>query len=199
MNRCDTSLVYVLWGTSQKLPKNICLRNDFVPPMIQPVRLIFYDLVLYDLISTLISHVLILGPQLFLLYSGGNTVRRQTIDHVDNFDVFLPLNIEHKVRALQYDPTTDVIYWIEVYHEHAYICTSLANGSDYRELQISDNKDFLTAPLDIALDPYGKQLYWTDDISKNIKVISLATGVIGTLVDGEHSNPVSIALDPKRG
>lgn len=139
-----------------------------------------------------------LGPQLFLLYSDGKAIRRQTIDHADNFDVFLPLNIQHKVLALEYDPRTDMIYWISVYEDFASVYRSFPNGSRTEKIPTSSDDD-LTSPLDIALDPYGKQLYWTDDISRSIKVTSLTSGVIGTLVNDEESTPKSIALDPKRG
>ena len=139
------------------------------------------------------------GPQLFLLYSAKREVRRQTIDHADNFDLSLPLNIQKKVRALEYDLTTDMIYWIDAYDDHANIYRSFPNGTQKEEIVTSDDKNVSATPLDIALDPYGKQLYWTDDISKNIKVTSLTTNVVGTLVSDELGNPTSIALDPKRG
>ena len=141
-----------------------------------------------------------LGPQLFLLYSGGKKIRRQTIDHADNFDVFLPLTIRHKVQALEYDLTTDMVYWIESYEgENRMIYRSFPNGTKLEEMPRSDDQEVLTSPLDIALDPYGKQLYWTDGISMTIKVTSLTTNVVGILVSDENTNPESIALDPKRG
>ena len=139
-----------------------------------------------------------LGPQLFLLYSDGKRVRRQTIDHADNFDVFLPLKVDNKVQALEYDPTTDMIYWIDVYGDHAYIYRSFSNGSSTENIATSSKKE-VTSPRDIALDPYGKQLYWTDDISGSIKVTSLTSNQVGTLVSGENGKPTSIAVDSKRG
>ena len=147
-----------------------------------------------------IIHLSTLGPQLFLLYSGGKKIRRQTIDHGDNFDVFLPLTIRHKVQALEYDLTTDMIYWIESYeNDNGKIYRSFPNGTKLEEMPTSDDEEVLTSPLDIALDPYGKQLYWTDDESKTIKVTSLTTNVVGILVNDENTNATSIALDPKRG
>lgn len=146
------------------------------------------------------SNPITLGPQLFLLYSDKDRVRRQTINDADNFDVFLPLKVQHKVRALAYDPTTDMVYWIDVFDkERAFIYRSLPNGTDAEEIATSNHKEVLTSPRDIALDPYGKQLYWTDDISGSIIVTSLTTNVVGTLVSGENGHPKSIALDPKNG
>lgn len=144
-------------------------------------------------------YLFLLGPQLFLLYSGGKRIRRQTIDDADNFDVFLPLTIGHKVQALEYDLTTDMIYWIESYDENRLIYRSFPNGTKLEKMPNSNDEEVLTSPLDIALDPYGKQLYWTDDVSKTIKVTGLTTNVVGILVDDENTNPGSIALDPKRG
>jgi DNA-binding beta-propeller fold protein YncE len=139
------------------------------------------------------------GPQLFLLYSDGEKVRRQTLDHADNFDIFLPLDVHHKVKALEYDPTTDMIYWIDAYDDEASIYRSFSNGTKMESVATSSHKETLTTPLDIALDPYGKQLYWTDDVSRNIKVTSLTSDEVGTLVSSENGEPKSIALDPKRG
>ena len=137
---------------------------------------------------------------MFLLYSGGKTIRRRTIDHADNFDVFLPLTIRHKVQALEYDPTTDMVYWIESSDQLGrVIYRSFQNGTKLEKIPTSDDREVLTSPLDIALDPYGKQLYWIDDISKAIKVTSLTKNAVGILVSDENTNPLSISLDPKRG
>ena len=139
------------------------------------------------------------GPQLFMLYNGGSKVHRRTIDHGDNFDVILPLTIRHKIRALEYDPTTDMIYWIETYDYQGMIYRSFPNGTKFERMKTTSDGFALPFPLDIALDPYGKQLYWTDDISKTIKVTSLATNTVDILVSDKNVNPTSIALDPKRG
>ena len=137
---------------------------------------------------------------MFLLYSGGKTIRRRTIDHADNLDVFLPLTIRHKVQALEYDPTTDMVYWIESFDQLGrVIYRSFQNGTKLEKMPTSDDREVLTSPLDIALDPYGKQLYWIDDISKAIKVTSLTKNAVGILVSDENANPLSISLDPKRG
>ena len=92
-----------------------------------------------------------------------------------------------------------MIYWIDASAEHSSIYRSFSNGTKKELIPTSSSKEELTHPLDIALDPYGKQLYWIDDMAKQIKVISLETNVAGTLVSGENGSPTSIALDPKRG
>lgn len=135
---------------------------------------------------------------MFILYIDGKKVRRRTIDHTDNFDIFLPLTIRHKMQALEYDPTTDMIYWLSRDGYQRMIYRSFPNGTKLKEMKSSVDKE-RSFPLDIALDPYGKQLYWTDDISKTIKVTSLTTNTVDILVRDENVNPTSIALDPKRG
>ena len=119
---------------------------------------------------------------------------------MDDLDVVIPVHIRQKVRALEYDLTTDIIYWIDENDAQASILKSFANGSNEEEVEHSESKEVLSTPSDIALDPYGKQLYWTDRSAKNIKVTSLVTGFTGVVVDEEDGNtPKSIALDPKRG
>ena len=129
-----------------------------------------------------------------------------TITEQDNLDVILPLRIHHEVRAVEYDLTNDMVYWIDGLwtdklkrkHWKGSIMKSFANGSKVDKMISSDKEDFISA-LDIALDPYGKQLYWTDVVANSIKVTSLTTGVTGTVVEVAGSSPRSIALDPKRG
>ena len=125
-----------------------------------------------------------------------------TITEQDNLDVILPLRIRHEVRAVEYDLTNDMVYWIDgLWTDDRWkgsIMKSFANGSKVDKIISSDKEEFVS-PLDIALDPYGKQLYWTDVVANSIKVTSLTTGVTGTVVEVAGSSPRSIALDPKRG
>ena len=94
---------------------------------------------------------------------------------------------------------SDMIYWIDEYDDQGSIYRGFSNGTGKEEVSRSDDKEVLTSPIDIALDPYGKQLYWTDAITSTIKITSLTTNVVGTIVSSEGGEPKSIALDPKRG
>ena len=125
-------------------------------------------------------------------------LRRQTIDEVDNFDVYLPIKIQQKIVALDYDVISDMVYWLE-YNEQTHIYRSYANGTHKERIPSSDDREVIASPIDIAIDPYGRQLYWTDHDSKRIKVTNLISFVIGTVVSEDNGNPSHIALDPKRG
>ena len=113
--------------------------------------------------------------------------------------MILPLKITHRVKSLEFDVIEDMVYWIDEYGDQRSIHCSLANGSMSGIVVHGSDKDLLTSPIDMALDPYSRHLYWTDDVARNIKITSLTTRATGIIVDGRRSAPRSITLDPKRG
>ena len=55
-------------------------------------------------------------------------------------------------------------------------------------------------PFDLAVDPYGQQLYWTDAVSNSIKVYSLKNMTnLGVVFREENVYPRSIVLYPEKG
>jgi len=52
-------------------------------------------------------------------------------------------------------------------------------------------------PYDIAIDPYARMLYWSDQAQNVITVMRLNGTVIGVIVTDGH--PRSIALAPEDG
>ena len=55
----------------------------------------------------------------------------------------------------------------------------------------------LFQPVDIAIDPYSRHLYWSDSLHNVINVTRLDMQAVGVIVDGQK--PRSIALAPQKG
>ena len=55
------------------------------------------------------------------------------------------------------------------------------------------------APYDLAVDPYGRQLYWMDTASNSNKVYSLKNKTnLGVVFREENVHPRSIVLYPEK-
>ena len=57
-------------------------------------------------------------------------------------------------------------------------------------------------PYDIAIDPFGRYLYWTDDKENVINVTSLVGNkfpTVGTFISGKDQKPRKLALDSVNG
>ncbi len=57
----------------------------------------------------------------------------------------------------------------------------------------------LFQPVDIAIDPYSRHIYWSDSLNNVINVTRLDMQAVGVIVDGPHQKPRSIALAPQKG
>ena len=65
---------------------------------------------------------------------------------------------------------------------------------------IANPKEALFLPYDIAIDPYSKKLYWSDQKNNVINVTRLDQWPVGVVVSGEgNQQPRKIALAPKYG
>ena len=65
---------------------------------------------------------------------------------------------------------------------------------------IANPKGTLFYPYDIAIDPYSRRLYWSDQKNNVINVTRLDLISVGVVVSSENNQqPRKIALAPKDG
>ena len=102
-----------------------------------------------------------------MLLSTKKEIRRVLINSADNVDVVLPVRGLNNVLAIDYDIKSQLVFWIDG-HTNQIMCAQ-QNGTGVQTLRISKN----ASPFDLAIDPYGQLLYWTDSVSNSINVYSL--------------------------
>ena len=98
------------------------------------------------------------------------------------------------VTKIAYDVATNIIYWVE--HRSHRIMRAYINGTRTTNPFISTD----LRPFDIAIDPYGGQLYFTETTTNKIYVYNLRKDkMIGAIVSGRIKKPRSIVLYPEKG
>ena len=134
------------------------------------------------------------APSVFLLYSTKKDIRRILFNSSDNLDVVLPVGGLSNVLAIDYDINSHLVFWID--GNTKTIRCAFQNGTGMKIIKL----DADAVPYDLALDPYGQQLYWTDTASNSIKVYSLKNKTnLGAVFWEKNVYPRSIVLHPEKG
>uniref|UniRef100_A0A1B6BXD2 EGF-like domain-containing protein n=1 Tax=Clastoptera arizonana TaxID=38151 RepID=A0A1B6BXD2_9HEMI len=137
------------------------------------------------------------APTSFLLYSQRNSLNRLLLDTADCPDAPLPIQNLKNIRAIEFDPLTEFIFWIDG-RTHS-IKRSLDSGSSINIVVSAGASN--QHPYDLAIDPYSRLLFWSCAAGNTINVTRLdnnsAVGVVVRGVDGEK--PRNIALHPEKG
>ncbi|XP_011297971.1 low-density lipoprotein receptor-related protein 6 [Fopius arisanus] len=135
-----------------------------------------------------------IAPKNFMVYSLRNVMGRFIPDVDDCPDVVLRVQGIRNVRAIEFDPITQHIYWIDgrtmsvrkalENRTHASVVIPGGTGSH---------------PFDLALDPLGRLLFWSCTENDAINVTRLDNGSsLGVVVKGESEKPRNIAVHPER-
>ena len=129
-----------------------------------------------------------------MLYSTKKDIRRILFNSSDNLDVVLPIRGLSDVQAIDYDINSHLVFWIDGTTKT--IKCAFQNGTNVKTIQL----DTGAVPYDLAVDPYGQQLYWTDSASNSIKVYSLKNKTnLGVVFREKNIYPRSIVLHPEKG
>ena len=129
-----------------------------------------------------------------MLYSTKKDIRRILLNSADNLDVVLPVRSLSDVQAIDYDINSHLVFWIDGTTKT--IKCAFQNGTNVKTIQL----DTGAVPYDLAVDPYGQQLYWTDIVSNSIKVYSLKNKAnLGVVFREKNIYPRSIVLHPEKG
>lgn len=135
-------------------------------------------------------------PHSFLLFSQKTAVNRVEIGTEDSPDIVLPIHGLKNIKALEYDPVHSYLYWIDG-KSHS-IKRSHDNGT--RISVVVGNPSDALHPMDLALDVYGMQLFWTCAQTNTINVTRLDDGrTVGVVLGGKDDRPRHLALHPHHG
>ena len=130
-----------------------------------------------------------------MLFSTKTTIRRILIDSVDNLEVVLPVRDLENVLSIDYDINSHLVFWIDAGTTKSIKC-AYQNGTNVKTLKINSG----ASPFDLAIDPYGQQLYWTDSVFNSINVYSLRNKTnMGAVFKKDDVYPRSIVLYPEKG
>ena len=98
------------------------------------------------------------------------------------------------VLVIDYDINSHLVYWIDGTTNT--IRCAFQNGTNMTIIKLNAG----AASYDLAIDPYGRQLYWMDTASNSIKVYSLKNKTnLGVVFREENVRPRSIVLYPEKG
>ena len=129
-----------------------------------------------------------------MLYSTKKDIRRILFNSSDNLDVVLPIRGLSDVLAIDYDINSHLVFWIDGTTNT--IRCAFQNGTGMKVIKLNEG----AVPYDLAVDPYGQQLYWTDTASNSVKVYSLKNkSILGVVFREKNVYPRSIVLHPEEG
>ena len=129
-----------------------------------------------------------------MLYSTIKSIHRFIFDSDDFAEVSLPVREISEVHSISYDINTEFVYWID--RTTNSIRRAYENGSRDSVVISGDN----IAPFDLDIDPYGQQLYWTDEGRNEINVFSLKKMKdLGVVHSMKNEKPRFIVLYPVKG
>lgn len=115
---------------------------------------------------------------------------------------------ETRIQAVDYDPTTKIVYWADSYDlsiKRAVLpnLEDASHGMAYsQDIKLKDGK---SKPVDIAVDWVAKNLFWADVDASGTKphgriLTSLLDGRYKrSLVTTDLERPTSIVVDPEYG
>lgn len=98
------------------------------------------------------------------------------------------------IVGLDFDYSTNYVYWTDVHHE--ILQRARIDRYNSTELLLRD----LHTPDGLSVDWIGRKLYWTDTGLKKIEVSELdGTNNMDLVSVSEHGQPRAIACDPNEG
>ncbi|XP_044734866.1 low-density lipoprotein receptor-related protein 6 [Chrysoperla carnea] len=132
-----------------------------------------------------------IAPEEYLIFSQKNMMSRLLPDTLDCPDAVLPFQAK-LITAIEYDPVTQFFYWIE--GKFKTIRRTLDDGT-HASTVVRDGLQ----PFDLALDPIGRLLFWSDEKDDLINVTRLNNGsAVGVVVKANGVKPRHIAVHPTK-
>ncbi|XP_030745699.1 low-density lipoprotein receptor-related protein 6 [Sitophilus oryzae] len=108
-------------------------------------------------------------PTSFMIYSLKNLVVRLVPDDVSDCpEAVLPIQGLKAVRAIDFDPKNNVVYWVD---GKVHAIKSANIGSQHVNTVVPNSHDI--RPFDIAIDAIGRLLFWTCAVQNVINVTRL--------------------------
>ncbi|KAF4524536.1 hypothetical protein B566_EDAN002809 [Ephemera danica] len=133
------------------------------------------------------------APRNFLLFSQRNAISRLSPDTKDYPLVQLPIANLRNVRALEFDPVRQLVYWVDGKNQN--IRRAASNGTQASVLLPGLANSH---PYDLAIDPFSGLLFWSCALNNSINVTRLNGSSVG-LIKVDSEQPRHIAIHPRRG
>ncbi|KAF0767414.1 low-density lipoprotein receptor-related protein 2, partial [Aphis craccivora] len=159
--------------------------------------------VLSDLFSGVCKAV---DPKLTIVYTNGPELRGYESNERKHLSI---LGNEKRIRAIDYDPKTEILYWADSYDhsiKRSYMVDAKSGQVKVGYPQDLDMMKGPFKPVAVAIDWMGDNLYWAEvDLSKEDKP---AGGIMVSKQDGRYKRsiissgletPSSLVLDPEMG
>lgn len=131
-------------------------------------------------------------PKRYMIYSLRNAMARYLPDLPDDCaDMVLRLQGLKNVRAIEYDPVTQHVYWID--GRNFVIRRTLENKTQHSSTVVVSAGS--GHPFDLALDPLGRLLFWSCLTNDVINVTRLDNdSMLGIVVRGDGEKPRHLAV-----
>jgi len=142
-----------------------------------------------------------MAPRHFMIYALRNAMARYLPDQPDDCaDVVIRVPGMKNARAIEFDPITQYVYWID--GRTMSIRRALENRTQQQQQHgntIVVSTGGLGHPFDLALDPLGRLLFWTCITNDAINVTRLDNGsALGVVVKGDGEKPRNIAIHSRQ-
>lgn len=129
-------------------------------------------------------------PSNFMIYSLKNLVVRLVLDTSDCPEAVLPVQGLKAVRAIDFDPKNNVIYWVD---GKVHVIKSSNIGTQQTNVFVPIGHNI--KPYDIAVDTIGRLLFWTCASQNVINVTRLENNnPFGSLKSREGEKPRLIVI-----
>lgn len=151
------------------------------------------------------------APTQFMIYSRRNLAVRLLPDTSDCPEAVLPIQGLKSVKAIDFDPVDNFLYWVNKFYCTIYTCiimsvlfqiegkTQSIKRADvigsHTSIVVQGNTD--TSPFDIVIDSIGRLLFWSCTKQDVINVTSLNnSGSLGVVHHRDGEKPRFLALHP---
>lgn len=110
-------------------------------------------------------------------------------------DVALRVQGLKNVRAIEYDPITQYVYWIRAGEGRTSTIKKSLENKTHSIIMVAGGSGY---PFDLALDPVGRLLFWTCSMNDVVNVTRLdSDSNVGVVVKGDGEKPRHIAVHPE--
>lgn len=135
------------------------------------------------------------APKNFLLISQRNAISRLSPDSKDYpLMVQLPIPNLRNVKALEFDPVRQMVYWVDGKSQS--IRRASSNGT-VGSVLVASSADI--QPFDLAIEPFSGLMFWTCSVNNSINVTRLNGSSVGIIVRVENEKPRYIAIHARLG
>jgi low density lipoprotein receptor-related protein 5/6 len=108
--------------------------------------------------------------------------------------VQLPIPNLRNVKALEFDPARQMVYWVDGKSQSIKRASNNGTGTS---VLVSGSQE--VHPYDMAIEPFSGLLFWTCSVNNSINVTRLNGSSVGLVVRVENEKPRHIAIHARRG